>query len=65
MVYLGWQPVVELGHPILDRVDGDDAEHLLGLCALQKDVDEGHDLNEMRDTGIQKFVALNSVAELL
>ena len=47
MTYLGRQPVVELREPVLDGVDGDDAEdgprHRVG----QQQVDEGDDLHRL------------------
>ena len=46
MTYLGGEPVVELGDPVVQRVYGDNAQHLLGGRILQEHVDERDDLNK-------------------
>ena len=52
------QPVVELGQPVLDSVDGDDAEdgppHRVG----QEHVDEGHQLHGFT-FGEKKYIINN------
>jgi len=40
MLAVLWQPVVELGLPVLDGVDRHDAEDPLGACTAQDDLDE-------------------------
>ena len=47
MTYLGGQPVVELREPVLDGVDGDDAEDGPGHRVGQQQVDEGDDLHRL------------------
>ena len=46
LTYLGGEPVVELRDPVVQRVDGDNAQHLLGGRILQEHVDERDDLNK-------------------
>lgn len=43
----GGHPLVELGQPVLDGVDGGDAEHLLGSRVAQQHVHEGHHLQRL------------------
>ena len=47
VTYLGRQPVVELREPVLDGVDGDDAEDGPGHRVGQQQVDEGDDLHRL------------------
>ena len=41
------EPEVELRHPVLDRVDRDDAEHGARHGVTQQDVHEGDDLHRL------------------
>ena len=42
---LGRKPVVELCQPVLDGVDGDNAEDRPSHCVGQEHIDEGHQLH--------------------
>ena len=62
LLSLRWKPVVELGQPVLDRVDRHDAEHLPAARARKEDVDEGDDLEGLAEPHAVRQDASESLA---